>query len=164
MLSLGVLAGAVWLASGWWGFVDPGAWTTWGVDDRVAHWRRNTRDDRIATLTAQLNKEPATYAGSDAQSQVWVGVDTARIDATRTRYSFGIGQFSLTGNRIMSVDVLLWPLPLVIGLTAAAFLRSGIVARRRALASGCQSCGYDLRGLSAAAPCPECGKAAALAA
>ncbi|MBX9736122.1 MAG: hypothetical protein K2X32_04280 [Phycisphaerales bacterium] len=79
--------------------------------------------------------------------------------------NFGIGSISQNfGAAGTEFVLLLWPLPLAIGLTAGAFLRSGIVARRRALASGCPSCGYDLRGLSATAPCPECGKAAVSAA
>jgi hypothetical protein len=43
----------------------------------------------------------------------------------------------------------LWPVPLLLWTPAALFLRSGILARRRANAGMCSKCGYSLAGLAA---------------
>ncbi|MDP1662524.1 MAG: hypothetical protein Q8L55_11485 [Phycisphaerales bacterium] len=50
---------------------------------------------------------------------------------------------------------------LLLWTPAALLLRSGILARRRAITGKCRSCGYDLAGLAGDSLCPECGKAKA---
>lgn len=52
-------------------------------------------------------------------------------------------------------------LPLFLLLPAALVLGSEVMAERRAAAGRCKACGYDLTGLAADLPCPECGKAKA---
>jgi len=59
-------------------------------------------------------------------------------------------------NPIVMYTVPLW-IPLTLcGVPSAIAWRAHLRRRRRGPAS-CPSCGYDLRGLPASAPCPECG-------
>jgi hypothetical protein len=64
---------------------------------------------------------------------------------------------TLTSRTAYTQTVALWPLPFVILIPAALLLRSGIVARRRAMSNACTKCGYSLAGLAANTVCPECG-------
>ncbi len=73
-------------------------------------------------------------------------------------YSFGIGYFVLYDDGEIGFFLSLWPLSLLLGAAGTFALRSGILARRRALGNKCKSCDYDLTGLAAGAVCPECGK------
>ena len=60
---------------------------------------------------------------------------------------------------IFNLVLPLWiPLALAAIPTAVAW-RLDVIARRRDRGGGCPACGYSLAGLSAGAPCPECGSA-----
>lgn len=62
------------------------------------------------------------------------------------------------------VQLPLW-MPLVVTSVPAAFAFRGEVRHRRAVRRGtCRKCGYSRAGLELAAPCPECGAPASLAA
>ncbi|HZW07535.1 MAG TPA: hypothetical protein VFF65_10465 [Phycisphaerales bacterium] len=61
-----------------------------------------------------------------------------------------------TGQRLVSLTLPLWPLPVAGVLIAAPAWRS--LRRRRAAERGaCTGCGYSLAGLADGAACPECG-------
>lgn len=45
-----------------------------------------------------------------------------------------------------------WPIPLLLWLSAAPILLSGIIARRRAMKGSCNKCGYSLAGLVDGSP------------
>ncbi len=85
------------------------------------------------------------------------GTVTVEHSDWRVRWWFGsfrMGQFSGSAAP-------LWIPALVLFVASAWTWWLDIIARRRAKMHVCKACGYDLAGLSAAAPCPECGKGAA---
>ena len=61
------------------------------------------------------------------------------------------------GSGRTGVLVILWPTALAPLLGGGWLVWAGRRARRRAMAGCCVKCGYDLVGLAAGAPCPECG-------
>ncbi|MGH7130807.1 MAG: hypothetical protein ACREJO_02545, partial [Phycisphaerales bacterium] len=63
------------------------------------------------------------------------------------------------GRPMSLTQVVLWPFALGSLLSGGLLLWSGRRARRRAMGGTgvCLKCGYDLRGLAAGSPCPECG-------
>ncbi len=62
--------------------------------------------------------------------------------------------------RTTLISIPLWSLFLFQAISTSVAWRLDHVATRREKQGKCKACGYDLAGLSAAAPCPECGKAA----
>ncbi|MGH7130657.1 MAG: hypothetical protein ACREJO_01770 [Phycisphaerales bacterium] len=59
--------------------------------------------------------------------------------------------------RRFDVDVIMLPLVGASLLGGGWLVWSGRRARRRAMTGVCGKCGYDLAGLAAGSPCPECG-------
>ncbi|CAN5795964.1 hypothetical protein BH11PLA1_BH11PLA1_13010 [soil metagenome] len=64
------------------------------------------------------------------------------------------------GYEVITLYIIAWPTPLLLGGSSALLLRSGIRAGRRVRGRRCVACGYDLGGLKAGVACPECGKRA----
>lgn len=69
--------------------------------------------------------------------------------AVQKRNGFGIGA--------LWVELVLWPMPIVLGAGGWLLMRSGWRAWKRTAKGGCGKCGYDLSGIPEGRECPECG-------
>ncbi|MDP1662525.1 MAG: hypothetical protein Q8L55_11490 [Phycisphaerales bacterium] len=139
LLTLGLLVAGMWVASGWWEVV---VW--WETSPKLSlGWALRAIGGVWELEQGRVNGSWGARAYSKSEApQWWAG----------TWGTYGNGYFGYRGQ--------LWPIPLLLWTPAALLLRSGILARRRALSGKCKSCGYDLAGLAPDAPCPECGKGA----
>ena len=141
LLLLGLLVAGVWVASGWWY-----AWLT--VERDVTSTQLGVRFGILSLDWDAGWSETAVSLRSEADwGPVW---DLQPIRSGRRGVPLD-AEF---------IEIALWPIPLLLWTPAALLLRSGILARRRAMTGECGKCGYDLARLGADAKCPECGKAA----
>ena len=154
LLTLGVLVAAVWVASGWW------------RADRIAGWyaahiqNGSVYRERFGPFIPGKYPDPGPWRVSPIEDYpgTWKWKATYGF-AAPVDWSFGVAsQEDLGGVKVLTV--VLWPIPLLLWTPAALLLRSGIIARRRAMTGSCAKCGYSLAGLGDGALCPECGKGA----
>ncbi|MGH7133059.1 MAG: hypothetical protein ACREJO_14065 [Phycisphaerales bacterium] len=159
LLAFGVLVTGVWGASRWWEFGYFG--TTWNVEAVHGQWHVTgwTPEKRITTW----------WGGRSVpvEDQGWTWWQHIEFLDTETRWwaiagVVGAGATWTPGGgsgRTWWLIVLPWPFALASLLGGGWLVWSGRRARKRAMTGMCLNCGYDLRGLAAGVPCPECGGA-----
>lgn len=153
LLALGVIVAGVWVASGWW------LVTGWCGDTR---WfcRNGSMGCQIGVRRSSLPFSSPTFAMETYSERSRF---TLRAESPLIRQGDDLDLFvfavlsptSHPGIRILAFA--LWPIPLLLCAPAAFLLRSGIIARRRAMTNTCPMCGYSLTGTAEGSPCPECG-------
>jgi hypothetical protein len=144
-LGRGFDSGAVWAKEGtfavaWFSFSRPvSGWFLPRHFSAEWEWKWFTRDEQ---MRAMVGHEATDF--TDTNFFVAAYTDVVYVRAGRIRV----------------IEVVLWPIPLLLWTPAALLLRSGYLARRRANTGSCAKCGYSLARLGAGVPCPECGKGA----
>ena len=142
LLVLGVVVAGVWVASGWGSFErdrmeQSGEILTVGIHNGRIGWSQGVIHNAAIPL------EGRTVYTFERVIQPWRDIPVWEF---RPDFPESWG------------SVPLWPIPLLLFATGVPILRSGILARRRAMTGSCAKCGYSLAGLAPDAPCPECGK------
>jgi hypothetical protein len=150
LLSLAVVVTGVWAVSGWrWLALGGAKWRVicaWGN----VTWITSPEPLYLNTSRVGWSEQEMRFHTAWRVSHMWV-FGLACVDLGL------IGLWDYRGST-RAVEVTLWPLPLLLTVLGVPVLRSGVRARRRALAGSCPSCGYDQRGIPPGSPCPECGK------
>jgi hypothetical protein len=158
LLALGLLVAAVWGASRWWYL---SYWfTECGVS--LAAGRAGFSVVERGAAPAGVRGGHFAHTGDRGGTARWIWTaegEPLRVSVKRT--SLWLAWRDHHDGSGSHYCVVLWPIPLLLWTPAALLLRSGILARRRAMKGSCAACGYSLAGLGAGFPCPECGKAQA---
>jgi hypothetical protein len=140
----------VWLASQW-------RWVGWNRKPNRAFLQSGmitlfTDPDVYMPYTG-----PQVYSWRAEPGASWIWF--TNTSGWEKHWSLGlIAWGSMNGGTQTVFEVAFWPLPLLLTLAGVPVLVSGVRARRRAKVGACPACGYDRRGIPAAAVCPECGK------
>ncbi len=146
LLALGLLSVGVWV--GWWGgSANCGRWQLSCFDGLFVAWRH---DNGTGSYTLSLDRVWPSAGGLRWVTPVFV---EPRPDVQQ---NFGLACYYNSKSHVCWA-VVVWPIPPLLWTPAALLLRSGTLARRRAVTGSCPACGYDRRGLAPGAVCPECG-------
>jgi len=142
LTALAGVALLMWIASGW----MYGAW-------------RSTSSDSIAFVLkgrAEVYISPRPAPGFKVLGPPPSGLSAGRVSRLwMWDQSWQLVPRLRVGNFGVHAVAPLWLPLLVLGIPSALLWRSRVVR----LKTNCRFCDYDLRGLAAGAPCPECGKA-----
>ena len=155
LLALGVVVAGVWAASRWW-VLGRNRGSTYVSVERgmvmlVCQTYKSGRPDHWYARESQPPRGWAFYA--EVYPPVCPPFDQWDLGFVNG-YTEDFGKTGLVWTR----RAVLWPVPLLLWFPGVMVLRSGIIARRRAITGKCRACGYDLSGTSASSPCPECGE------
>ena len=162
LLILGLLVAGVWLGSAWYTALGSGSTT---VDVAAGEVTMTTPNPFGNLAYSSFDPEVWQLIEPDGRrAAIRWRVDLSQWAKTPTHdfWVYGSVEFpdSSEGTGIPTTirAFVLWPIPFLLWIPAVLLVRSGIVARWRAVTGKCWSCGYDLAGTPRGAPCPECGK------
>jgi predicted RNA-binding Zn-ribbon protein involved in translation (DUF1610 family) len=150
-VSLGAVAAAGFLCSGFWGFSAC-------YSGRSIKIQNGGVSANLLSFSGGLDGW-SVYQLKDG-SRWW----RLRPEATERMYevshSFGLYTWVTRqwNGQMAGWSAVIWPVPLVLGGGGVMLLRSGRRAKMRVVSERCAACGYHLAGLPDNSKCPECGK------
>ncbi len=153
-----------------WAFLVTGLLSSTGI--AVSQWYRYYHFDIrsrssviIASGVFTYHTFPTNYSILPSVSNGLELADTRRMDwwiaesDPLDRLHVGVVRIGSPrwGTPSIEIQVVLWPIPLVLLASGVLVLASGRNARKHVLDGRCTSCSYDRAGLASETPCPECG-------